>query len=186
MYQAVRCRDVFAYIAPWRALLGISDGYIIDWDLAWFYILKFDFNLQIINCTRLIVSKTVMVWNKNNNKEFTTWPSSFLLLNYLAQKKPDRNPIAGNEDGNWIYHVGLVTPHGYIELGQHWLRDWLVAWRHQTITWANIDFSQVRFCGILMRAISQRVPKLLFCVMGLKFMLSKLLLHLPGANELSI
>ena len=28
---------------------------------------------------------------------------------------------------------GLVTPHGDVELGQHWLRKWLVAWRHQAI-----------------------------------------------------
>ena len=45
---------------------------------------------------------------------------------------------------------------------------------HQTITWTNIDYSLVRFCGIQLRAISQRVPKLLFCIMNLKMSLLKL------------
>ena len=30
-------------------------------------------------------------------------------------------------------HWGLVTPYGAMELGQHWFRQWLVAWRHQAI-----------------------------------------------------
>ena len=32
----------------------------------------------------------------------------------------------------------------------------------------NVDYSLVRYCGIHLRVISQRVSKLLFCVMGLK------------------
>ena len=44
---------------------------------------------------------------------------------------------------------------------QHWLRQWLVAWRHQAITWTNVDFSLVRLPGIHLRTISQWVPKLL-------------------------
>ena len=38
-----------------------------------------------------------------------------------------------------LTHWGLVTPFGDIELGHHWLRQRLVAWRHQAITWTNID-----------------------------------------------
>ena len=30
-------------------------------------------------------------------------------------------------------HYGLVMPYGNIDLRQHWLRYWLVAWRHQAI-----------------------------------------------------
>ena len=51
-----------------------------------------------------------------------------------------------------LTHWGLVTPFGDIDLGQHWLRWWLVAWRHQAITWTNVDLS-VRSRGILLRAI---------------------------------
>ena len=83
-----------------------------------------------------------------------------------------------------------------IDLGQHWLRWWLVAWHLQAITWTDVDFSLVRFCGIYLRTISQRVP--LFCVMSFKINglvqerrlsctnPSKLYFqHLPGANELT-
>ena len=38
-----------------------------------------------------------------------------------------------------LTHCGLVTPLGDIDLGQHWLRNWLVAWWPQTITWTNVD-----------------------------------------------
>ena len=39
---------------------------------------------------------------------------------------------------------GLVMPYGDSDLGQHWLRCWFVAWRHQAITWTNlISISEV-------------------------------------------
>ena len=34
---------------------------------------------------------------------------------------------------------GLVTPYGDIDVGHHLLRQYLVAWWHQTITWNNVD-----------------------------------------------
>ena len=50
--------------------------------------------------------------------------------------------------------------------GQHWLRWWLVVWRHQAITWTYIDFSFVRLCGIHLRVILQSIPMILFYVMS--------------------
>ena len=44
-----------------------------------------------------------------------------------------------------LTHCGLVTQHGVMDLGQHWLRYWLVAWWHQAITWTNVDLSSVAF-----------------------------------------
>ena len=41
-----------------------------------------------------------------------------------------------------------------IDLGQNWLRKWLVAWWHQAINWTNADFSLVRFCGTYLRVIT--------------------------------
>ena len=52
------------------------------------------------------------------------------------------------------------------------------------IIWINADSSFVMLSGIQQRAISQRVPKQLFCIMSLKMILSKLLPYLPGANEI--
>ena len=58
-------------------------------------------------------------------------------------------------------------------------------WQHLPITWTNVDFSLVRFCGIHLRAISLWVLKLLFCIMSLKSILLRLLPHLPGASEIN-
>ena len=53
-------------------------------------------------------------------------------------------------------------PYGDIDLDQHWLRYWLVAWRHQAIILTNIDLSSVRFCDIHLRAISSAQPTILY------------------------
>ena len=45
---------------------------------------------------------------------------------------------------NKLTHGSLVMPYGEIDLGQHWLRWWLVAWQHQAITWTNVYFSLAR------------------------------------------
>ena len=58
---------------------------------------------------------------------------------------------------------------GDIDLVQHWLRQWLGADRHQAITWTNVDFPLARFCGIHLRVISQWAPRLLLCILSLKF-----------------
>ena len=64
----------------------------------------------------------------------------------------------------------------------------LFAWGHQTIIWNNIDFSLAKFRAIHQRAISQQVPKLLFCIMSLKFILLKITdwQHVQGVKELKI
>ena len=52
-----------------------------------------------------------------------------------------------------LTHWGLVMPHGDRELSQLWLRQWLVAWRHQAITWTNVNLSSVTFSDIHLRAL---------------------------------
>ena len=39
-------------------------------------------------------------------------------------------------------------PYGNINLGQHWLLYWLVAWWHQAITWTYVDLSSARSIDI--------------------------------------
>ena len=48
----------------------------------------------------------------------------------------------------------LTAPSHYLLVSQHWFRQWLVAWRHQAITWTNVDLSWVRSCGIRLRTSS--------------------------------
>ena len=47
---------------------------------------------------------------------------------------------------------GVQLTHGNIDLSQHQLRQWLVASRHQAITWTNVDVSLLKFYGIHQRA----------------------------------
>ena len=61
----------------------------------------------------------------------------------------------------------------------------LGASQHQTIAWANADISLVRSCGIHLRTLSRRLPKQIHSVMSLKVTILKLLLQLPGNNELN-
>ena len=79
----------------------------------------------------------------------------------------------------------LVTAYGVIEHSQHWFMWWLVAWRHQAITWIIVDFSSLMLCDRHLKAISQRVHTLLFCIMSLKIIFLKLLPYHPWANELT-
>ena len=49
---------------------------------------------------------------------------------------------------------GLVMPCGVMDLSQHWSLYWLVAGRHQPITWRNADVSSVGYCVTDMKAIA--------------------------------
>ena len=85
-----------------------------------------------------------------------------------------------------LTHWGLVTPYGGRDLVQHWLRQWLVAWRHQAITWTNVDLSSVRSIDIHLRAILQKIPQPPIIKISLKIIFLKFVSNLPGANELNI
>ena len=80
---------------------------------------------------------------------------------------------------NFSTNCGLVMPCGDIDLGQHWFRQWLDAWRHHAITRTNIDLSLIRFCSIHLHSVS----KVIFSKLNLKIIPLKLLLYLPGVHE---
>ena len=79
---------------------------------------------------------------------------------------------------------GLVTPYGDIDLCQHWLRWRLDAWRHQAITWTNIDWPPVKSNDIHIKAISQEMPQSSITKICLKIIYLKFHSNFPGANEL--
>ena len=83
-----------------------------------------------------------------------------------------------------LTHCGLVMPYGDRDLGQHWLRSWLVAWRHQAITWTNVDWSSVKSSDIDIMAISQEMPQAPITKICLKIACLKFHSNFPGANEL--
>ena len=54
----------------------------------------------------------------------------------LQQTKPSQQCI--DRLPRILAHCGLGTSRGDIDLGQHWLRQWLAAKRHQAVTWTNV------------------------------------------------
>ena len=84
-----------------------------------------------------------------------------------------------------LIHCGLLMPFGDRDLDQHWLRYWLVAWRHEAITWTNVDWSSGKFGDIYIRAISQELPQPSITKICLKITCLKFHLNFPGANDLT-
>ena len=78
-----------------------------------------------------------------------------------------------------------MTPYVDRDLGQLWLRQWLVAWRHQAITWTNVDLSTLRSYAIHPRALSWEDLKLHTNKIRMKFEFLKSHPALPGSNELT-
>ena len=58
-------------------------------------------------------------------------------------------------------------------------------WRHQAITWTNIDWSSVKSSDIHIRAISQEMSQLSVTKIHLKITYLKFNSNFPGANELT-
>ena len=73
-----------------------------------------------------------------------------------------------------LTHSGLAMPNEDIELCQHWLKEWLVAWWHQAITWTNVDLSSIRFSDSHLRAIEQEIPQPSVLKMAWKLLKSKI------------
>ena len=69
-----------------------------------------------------------------------------------------------------------MTPYGNLDLGQHWLRKWLVAWWHQANTWTNVQWGLV--------VISQEMLKISILDTSLKIGNLRFQPHLPGVSEL--
>ena len=77
-----------------------------------------------------------------------------------------------------------VTPYVDRDLGHHWLRQLLVAWRHQAITWTKGDLSSVRSNDLRLRASSQEIPQP--SITEIIWKIKDLICHsnFPGAIEL--
>ena len=83
-----------------------------------------------------------------------------------------------------LTHYGLMTPYGNRELGQHWSRWWLVAWRHQVITWTNVDLSSARSLGIHLRALSEEIVKIPISKTTPNINFFNIISRFPRANDL--
>ena len=93
----------------------------------------------------------VMAWPPNGCGLFCLWPlDTFLLFHDTDHVKLNSAWTFTNKKwGVWLllmtYTRGftvttVVMSYHIIEFGEYWFRLWLVAWRHQAITWPNVDF----------------------------------------------
>ena len=85
-----------------------------------------------------------------------------------------------------LTHCGLVTAYGGRDLGQHWSRLWLVAWRHQAIIWTNVDLWSLRSSDVHLRAISLEISQPSVTKISLKIIFLRFYWNLPGTNELTL
>ena len=55
----------------------------------------------------------------------------------------NRDKIVKMKQQKWIHHVP-VKPYGNLDLDQHWLRQWPVAWLPQAVTWTKVELASLR------------------------------------------
>ena len=97
--------------------------------------------------------------------------SSFKTVTWNS---PQQVNSLGPSDVIWRHKSGLTLA-----------QVMLVAWRHQAITWTNVDIS-LRSNGIHLRAILQEIPQPSVTAISLKITYLKFCSNLSGANELII
>ena len=78
-----------------------------------------------------------------------------------------------------------MTPYDHIAVGQHWLRLWVKAWRHQAIARRNADLSSKVFPDIPLRIVSKEMLTNLISNVCPEITLSKFAPYPPEAIELS-
>ena len=66
--------------------------------------------------------------------------SQYMTLHALS--KSYSRHVSSATGGSFNSMWTIVTPSGNMDLGQHWLRQGLLAPRHQSITWTNVDYHQ--------------------------------------------
>ena len=110
--------------------------------------------------------------------------SEFINISLITLKKIHSlsDVIEGKNSDN-IFNSLWPNDAICIDLGQHWLMQWLVAWRHQAIAWTNVDLSSVRSSYINLMAISQKINQSSMTKTNMKITHLKCHINLPEANE---
>ena len=67
--------------------------------------------------------------------------------------------------------------------GQHWIRQWLVAWPHKSITWTIIALSSIKYHVIQLGTISQELHRSLITKFNFEITYLKFLSNLPWVND---
>ena len=147
-----KCEWNFRYVIFKQ--ISVIDGWGISCEIALIW-MSFDFADDRSTLVQ------VMVWCRQATSH------------YLSQCWHRSMSPYGVTRPQWVNSLwpSRVIPYGDIDLGPHWLRQWLVAWWHRAITWTNVDLSSWMFCSIHLRANIQEVLMNLFHNMSLEIML---------------
>ena len=123
-------------------------------------------------------------WNNHGIMErcFKSYGNIQLLGVLLLTENPWWKNWDTNLDGSFslthcmlnllLTHCPLVTPYGNNDICQQWLKCWLVAWWHQTITWINVDWRLLASTPVPFRSICLQM-------LQVEINILKLLMHLP-------
>ena len=109
-------------------------------------------------CTGLNMPNTKTWKCKTNSGEcMLTTPKR--VCTYLHDHRRSSDDWSYKKIRRWFNSLrSIVMLYGDINLGQHWLRLWLVPWQHPAIiSWNHVELSSKVFCGTELRAISQEV-----------------------------
>ena len=81
----------------------------------------------------------------------------------------------------WInLYFSLICPNNSTDLSQHWFRQWLVAWRHQAISWTNVE---LRLSSSFPMQLHRKCRRYYGQNYHLKLFLQNFM-HLPKDNEI--
>ena len=85
---------------------------------------------------------TISKWSDNIKSKYVLVISKPLIKQMLGYCKR-KIGIYFNKSLIKIQTFSVKTAYGDLDLSQHRLRKWLVAWWHQAITWTKVDLSSV-------------------------------------------
>ena len=118
---------------------GTTGSRALYGDLQWFRWRGNSLQNNGSKCTCLSLLRwniVISAWIKKDKMQRCTW--CFLPVCNLPPSQLSERDIK----------LCPMTPYGVGDFGQQWFRQWLVAWRHQAVTWTNVDLQLGRFCGI--------------------------------------
>ena len=125
-----------------------------------------------------------LIWCQNVEvcEQSKSFPCICLYMFVLAAwTAPGRSLKCESNRRRHSHYTNFRTPYGDRDLGQHCLRQWLVAWWHQAITWTNVDFLSLKSSDIHIRTILQEMPQPSITKICLKI-ISKILLKFPRVH----
>ena len=172
-----------------EAILQMTFSSAFSWMKIFEFWLKFHWSLFLrVQLTIFRALVQIMGWCRPGNKPLSEAVMLSLLMHICVTWPQWIKPQTSTSQPSvsYITSCGLVKLYDDIDLRQHWLRQWLVAWWHQAITWTNVhhQWRSVTITWGQFRKKYRSLPSV--TKMSLKITYMKFHSNLPGANELRL